>query len=98
MKRGPFSILLIFALTFLLPLSCAYSCYDVIAEADFLTDGSKYEALDAENLLVDRQNLMGMIPNPLSSLLSLGDNLFEPFSHFSPPIPAINQTSSLLRC
>lgn len=98
MKRGPFFILLIFAVSFLLPLSCAYSCYNVIVEADFLANGVKYEAGDIENLLIDKQNLTGLISNPFSPLLFLKDNSFEPFSEFSLSIFIIHQTSSLLRC
>ncbi len=98
MKRGPIFILLIFAVSFLLPLSFTYSSYNVIAEADSLTNGLKYEAVDIENLSVDKQNLMGMIPNPFSFLLFLRENFFEPFSDFSLSLPAIHQTSSLLRC
>ncbi len=98
MKKGPLFILLIFAVSVLMPLACAYSSYDVITEADFFTNGVKFEAVDIENLLADKQNLMGIIPNPFYLLLFIRDNFFEPFSLFSPSIPAIHQTSSLLRC
>lgn len=66
-------------------------------EADFLTNGVKYEAVDTENLFLDKENFMGTIPNPFSPLLFSKDNLSEKFFHFSLSIPAI-QTSSLLRC
>jgi hypothetical protein len=98
MKRDFLFRLLIFVVSFLLPLSGAYSCYDVIVEADFLTTGVKFEAADRDNLLLNKQNLMGMIPTPSSSLLILGDNFFEPFPDSSPSIPAPHQISSLLRC
>ncbi len=98
MKRNFLFSLLIFAVSFLLPLSGAYSCYNVIMEADFLTTGVKFEAVDKDNLLLDKQNLMGMIPTPFSSLLFLRDNFFDPFSDSSLSIPAPHQTSSLLRC
>ncbi len=97
MKKGSFFTFLIFVLFFLLPLSCAYSSFDVLAEADFLTNGVKYEAVDTENLFLNKENCMGAIPNPFSPLLFSKDNLFEKFSQFSLSIPVI-QTSSLLRC
>jgi hypothetical protein len=98
MKKGPLFILLIFAVSFLLLSACAYSSYDVIVEADFFTNGVKYEAVDIENLFFDKQNLVGMIPNPFAPLEFFRDNFFDAFSHFSRSIPAIHQTSSLLRC
>ncbi len=97
MKRGSLFIFFIFVVSFLLPLSCAYSSYDVIAEADFLAHGVKFEAVDAENLLLDKQNVMGMNADPFAPLLFLRDNFFEPFSDFSLSIPAI-LPPSLLRC
>ena len=98
MKRVRLFALLIFVISFLLPLSCAYSCYDVIVEADFLTNGVKYEAGDITNLFLDKQNLTGMIPHPFSLFLFLAENFFDPFSGFSLPAPLIPETSSVLRC
>ncbi len=98
MKRGPNYILLSFAVSFLLPLSCAYSCYDIISEADFLTRGIKFEAGDTEDLLADKQSVTALIPTPLYSLHFLRENFFEPFSEFSLPIFTIHQTPSALRC
>jgi hypothetical protein len=96
MKKGPFFLLLIFAVSFLLPLSCAYSFYDVIVEADFLTNGVKYETGDIENLSVDKQNLTGVIPFPCRTFFE--DNFFELLLGFSIPTPLIHPTSSVLRC
>ncbi len=98
MKKGFLFIFLIFVVSFLLPLSCAYSYYDAVSEADFLTNVAKYEAVDMGNLSVDKQNLMGMILDPFSSLLFFRGNSLEPFSDFSHSTPAIRQTSSFLRC
>jgi hypothetical protein len=98
MKKDRLSILLIFAISFLLPLSCAYSCFNVIVEADFLTRGVKYEGVDIENLLLDRKSLAGVVPNPFFLSLLPVDNFFEPLSAFSLPIPLVYLTSSILRC
>ncbi len=98
MKKGRLLTLLIFIFSFLLLSSCAYSSYNVIVEADFLANGIKYEAVDIENLFLDKQNFTGVIPNPFCLFLVLADNFFEPFSGFSILPPLIDQTSSLLRC
>ena len=98
MKRNFLFSLLIIAVSFLLPLSGVYSCYNVVVEADFLTNGVKFEAVDKDNLLLDKQNLAGMIPAPFSSLFFLKDNFFEPCFDSSFSIPALHQTSMLLRC
>jgi len=98
MKRVRLFVLVIFVISFLLPLSCAYSCYDVIVEADFLTNGAKYEAVDIANLFLDKQNLTGMIPHPFSLFLFLADNFFELFSGCPLPPPLAHGTSSVLRC
>ncbi len=76
----------------------AYSYYNVIVEADFLSHGAKFGSVDRDNLLLDKQSFMGIMPIPFSSLLFLGDNFFEPFSDSSLSIAAPHQASSLLRC
>jgi hypothetical protein len=96
MKKDRLFILLIFMISFLLPLSCAFSCYDVIVEADFLRNGVKYEAVDIENLFLDKQNLTGVIPFPCC--LFFEDKFFELLLGFSIPTPLIHPTSSVLRC
>ncbi len=98
MKRNSLFIFLILSVSLLLPLACAYSCYNLIMEADFLRNGVKYEAVDVENLLLDKQNLLGMISSPFSVLLFLKDGFFAPFLDFFLSIPATYQTSSILRC
>jgi hypothetical protein len=98
MKRGHFFILLIFLTSFLLPLSCACSSYNSIVEADFLTPDQKIEAVDAENLFIDKQNLSGVIPQPSLSSLFIKDNFLPTLLPFSFPAPLMHSTSSILRC
>ncbi len=97
MKKGYLFIFLIFAFSFLLPLSCAYSSYAVIAEADFLTHGVKFEAVDTENLFVDKQNF-ATLSVALSPALLPNDNLLESCPRLFLSIPTICQASPLLRC
>jgi len=97
MNRGHFFILLIFLTSLLLPLSCACSSYNSIVEADFLTLDQKIEAVDVEDLFIDKQNLSGVTPQPfLSSLFN--DNFLPTLLSFSFPAPLMHSTSSILRC
>lgn len=98
MKKGSFFIVVLFAVSFLVPLSGAYSSYDVIAEADFPTDRVKYEALDKENLSIDKQNLAGIILNCFSPFPFLRNNFGEPFLNLSLTPSGVLQVSLILRC
>ncbi len=98
MKRDRFFFFLIFATSFLLPLSCAYACYNDIVEADFLTLETKYEAADMEDLAFDKQNLTGVIFHPLSTFLFLEDNFFGALPGSFLSMPLIHPISSVLRC
>ncbi len=91
-------MLVLVAVSFLFPLSCAYSSYDVILEADFLTDGLKYEALDKENLFFDKQNLVGIIFDGFLPFLFLRDNFSGSFLNLSLITSGSLQSSSPLRC
>lgn len=77
--------------------SSTFSYYDRMIEADFFNSGKKYEARDVEDLLIDKQSPMGVIPNPFSFFL-FEDNFFGIFSSFSLPTPLLHPTSSVLRC
>ena len=85
------------ALCLLLAFCCAYDCYNEIMEADFLTLGKKYEAQDIGNLLIDKKNLAGGSPQPLSSFIFLEKNSWENLPVFSLLLPLIPLTS-ILRC
>ena len=98
MKRDHFFILLIFVISFLLPLSRVYSFYDCIVEADFLTPDQKFEAADVEDLFIDKQNLSGVTHQPFLSSLFLEFNFLASFLFFSLPSPLMHPTSVVLRC
>ena len=85
-------------MAFLFAFTCAYSLFDAIREADFLS-GKKYEATDIEDLYAEKQS------SPHAALVSptlfspLLDMLFGfvPISSSSPNTLFIT-TFSILRC
>ena len=85
------------ALCLLLAFCCAYGCYNDIMEADFLTLGKKYEAQDIGNLLIDKKNLTGGNPQPLSFFIFLENSFYDNLPVFSLLFPLIPLTS-ILRC
>ena len=96
-KMDRSAILLTIALSLLLPFSCAYDCYNGLVEADFLTLGQKYEAPDIDNLLIDKKNSTGGIPQPLFSFVFLEGNFFPNFSLLALLNPPVLLTY-ILRC
>jgi hypothetical protein len=98
MKRDRLSFLIIVAISFLFPLSCTYAHYNDIMEADFLTRGTKYEAADIENLVVDKYNLTGVTPPLASAFAYLNENFLGPYLAFPLSTPSNHLASSVLRC
>jgi hypothetical protein len=98
MKKDRLSFLIIIAISFLFPLSCAYAHYNDIMEADFLTHGTKYEAADIENLVVDKYKLTAVTPPLVSTLLYLKENF--PGTYLDLPLSTLSNhlASSVLRC
>ena len=97
-KRKKEPITLFFALmAFLFAFTCAYSLFNVLTEADFLS-GKKYEAQDINDLYAEKQNnadVAFVLPNFFSPLL---DTLFEFSLGSSFPNTLFIQTFSVLRC
>jgi len=98
MKRDRLSFLFIVAISFLFPLSCAYAYYNDIMEADFLTRGTKYEAADIENLVIDKYNLIGVTPPLGSTFLYPKENFLGTYLDFPLSTPPHHPASSVLRC
>lgn len=86
---------LVFSLIF--PLSSAYSYYNVLAEADFLYRGQKFEAADLEDLFAEKQTIWEFEPNAFSVICPL-EALFQQATGFFAPILSLNPLSSVLRC
>jgi len=96
-KTDRSAILLIFTLSGLLPFFCAYDCYNGLVEADFLTLGQKYEAPDIDNLLIDKKNSTGGIPQPLFSFVFIEGNFCLGFS-LLPLLNPLVLPTCILRC
>jgi hypothetical protein len=95
MNRKPRTFILFMA--FLFTFTCAYSLFDAIREADFLS-GKKYEATDVEDLYAEKQS------SPSAALVSpalfspLLDIIFGFLSSSSTPNILFTPTFPVLRC
>ncbi len=98
MKKGSFFIFLLFIVVFLLPLSCAYSCYNEIVEVDSFTPGDKYESADIENLVFDKQTMIWIIALLISFFSFLASNFSGPSLFLYHSSALIQIPSSVLRC
>jgi hypothetical protein len=97
-KNHPFSIAVIFGISLLLTLSCAYAYYDDLLEADFLSPGAKYESQDCDNFFLEKQNPASMAAKPLTVFLLWAGNFSAFCLVFSLPPDVIDPTPSILRC
>jgi hypothetical protein len=92
LKSKRTKIILCLTLSFIFPLSYAYSCYDIISEADFNFKGQKFEAGDVDDLFIEKQKVLDFAPIASSRILTSELNAFEKFlkqfrnasSQFSP--------------
>ena len=98
MKKNYLFIYLTLMIIFIFPLSCAYSFFNTLTEADFLTRGVKYEATDTEDLFIDKQNMVGVIPSPFSVSIFMETELFGSQLDVSVPLSLQDLTYSILRC
>jgi hypothetical protein len=96
MKREPLT-LIVLCMTFLFAFTCAYSLFNAVREADFLSV-KKYEAQDIEDLYAEKQRHAdaALISPALFSLLP--DILFEFLPSFFSSHTLSITTFSVLRC
>lgn len=95
-KKEPNTLFFAF-MAFLFAFTCAYSLFNVLTEADFLS-GKRYEAQDIDDLYAEKQSnpyVAFVLPILFSSLL---DTLFEFPLCSSSPSTLFIQTFSVLRC
>jgi hypothetical protein len=97
-KDHSFSIVVIFGISLLLTLSCAYAYYDDLLEADFLSTGAKYESQDCDNFFLEKQNLASTAAKPLTAFLLWVGNFSASCLVFSLPLDVTDPISSILRC
>ena len=98
MRQKIFAVLLVTAVSFFFLSSSAYSNYNSLIEADFLTRGLKFEAADNDDLLVDKQIHVDFALGLFSTVGPLGADLFEKLTPSSFQVPGIDSTFSILRC
>jgi hypothetical protein len=97
-KHRPISTFLIVTLSFILPLAFAYSNYNTLIEADFFTQGAKFEAGDLDDLWVDKQANLDFMPSESLIIASPEISLHEFPITSSHPVVSITSFFSVLRC
>jgi len=102
LKSKRTKILLCLTFAFIFPLSYAYSCYDVILEADFNFKGQKFEAGDIDDLFLEKQKVLNFTPIASSRILTSEFNPFEQFlkqfRNASGQFPPFENLLDILRC
>jgi hypothetical protein len=97
-KRRAISTFLILSLSFVFPLTSAYSNYNTLIEADFLTQGKKFEAGDLDNLWVDKPIHWDFMPSESFVIASPEINLQGVLLAFSYKVISIDSSFFVLRC
>ena len=97
-RNPPLAIPLIFGISLLLTISCAYAYYDDLLEADFLSPGAKYESHDLDNFFLEKQNPANVAAKPSAVFLLWAENSLPLCSVFSLPPGVTDPTLPLLRC
>jgi hypothetical protein len=98
MKRKRFFIFCVLGISLIFLASSTYSYYNLIIEADFFISGTKIEAKDGDNLLLDKKSLAGVVPSPYAFFLFLEGNFARSDLPFSPLPLQVAPTFSILRC
>ncbi|MGD0623770.1 MAG: hypothetical protein ABSB32_03520 [Thermodesulfobacteriota bacterium] len=98
MRQKIILVLLVMVISFFFLFSSAYSYYNSLIEADFLTCGLKFETADTDDLLVDKQIIVDFALGLISTVGSLGADLFERPTPSSFQVPGIDPSLSILRC
>jgi hypothetical protein len=98
MKQKIITVLLVMVISTSFLFSSAYSYYNSLAEADFLTRGLKFEAADIDDLLVDKQIHVDFSLGLFSTVGSLGADLLENPTASSFEVLGMDLLLSILRC
>lgn len=97
-RHRAISISLILSLSFLLPLASAYSNYNTLLEADFLTQGAKFEAGDLNDLWIDKHANLDFMPSESFIIASPELSVHGPLITSSYQVVSIDSSFSVLRC
>ena len=98
MRQKIFPVLLVAAVSFFFLFSSAYSNYNSLIEADFLTLGLKFEAADIDDLLVDKQIHVDFALGLFSTVGPMGADLLQKLAPSSFQVPGMDPPLSILRC
>ncbi len=97
-KHSAISTSLIVGISFILILAYAYSNYNVLIEADFITHGTKFEAGDLDDLWVDKQLNLVFMPSESFLIDSAEMDRDGVLIRTSFQVSSINSLFSILRC
>ncbi len=97
-KHRVISTFLIVGIPFIFLLASTYSNYNILIEADFITDGTKFEAGDLDDLCVDKQINLVFMPSESFLIGSPEINLHGFLIRSSFEVVSINSPFSVLRC
>ncbi len=96
MRRNPHNLFNLLAI-FLFNIACAYSGFDTLVEADFLS-ANKYEADDVDEVYAEKQSSPDAVLVSPALFSQLPGIVFEPPPSFSYPNTLFTATFSVLRC
>jgi hypothetical protein len=97
-KHRAISTFLIVGISLIFSLACAHANYNSLLEADFLTQGVKFEAGDIDDLCVDKQINWDFIPSESPVIGSLEIDLHGLLVVSSFQVVSIDPPFSVLRC
>lgn len=97
-RHRAISTFLILSLSFLLPLASAHSDFNTLIEADFLTQGAKFEAGDLNDLWLDKQTNLDFRPSESLIFASPGIRSHRLLIPSSYQVVPIDSSFSVLRC
>jgi hypothetical protein len=89
---------MVIAISLFFQVGASHSYYESLVEADFLGHGLKFEAADLENLFVDKQKSLEILPKASSILWSEDVNPSEQLFPLYFQEPSAEQTPIALRC
>jgi hypothetical protein len=92
------NVILILAISFLIPLFSTYLEYHNLSGTVFLSDDMSFEDTYDEDLSICQNDFNALVPIAFSIILFQSDNLIEQCYLFSSQITFHSQNKSILRC
>jgi hypothetical protein len=96
-RKHKIQILLVLAISLILPLLLAYGNYYVLMEADFLSARPKFENTDLDCLLLSKKQIF-ITPTVFSCSFWIASGLVEHFSWFYYQVTFPQVETLVLRC